>query len=348
MPSRAFLGELVIATLAVLAALGLRMLLIPVLGDRLPFVTAFGGVAIVAFFCRWQISAAAAIVLFLFAGIFMTSDPVEQRIAGAMGYVFSTGLIILMSELLRRERNRSRGLADEVNEKRAQLENFMAVVAHELRTPLAAMQNAAAILADPRPSEELVRATVPILDRQSSHMRRLVDDLVDIARVQRGELRLEKQPVSVGAVIDEAIEMCRSYLAQKEQTLACTTGAGDWTVLGDRVRLVQMVCNLVHNATKFSPRKTEIGINAARSNGTVDIVVRDQGYGLSQQVLDGLFKPFGTRQDAGSFSETGLGIGLTIVAHLAELHGGEVMAQNRADAKGAEFSIRLPLYQAAP
>src|SRR5688572_12617508 len=130
MQSRAFAGELVIATLAVLAALGLRMLLIPVLGDRLPFVTAFGGVALVAFFCRWQISTAAAIVLFLFGGMFMTSDSVGLRVASAFGYAFSTGLIILMSELLRREKNRCQGLANELSEKREQLENFMAVVAH--------------------------------------------------------------------------------------------------------------------------------------------------------------------------------------------------------------------------
>jgi signal transduction histidine kinase len=346
-PSRAFIGELVIATLAVLAALGLRVLLIPVLGDRLPFVTAFGGVALVAFFCRWQISAAAAIVLFLFGGIFMTTDPLAPRIAGAFGYAFSTGLIILMSDLLRREKNRCQVLASEVGEKRGQLENFMMIVAHELRTPLAAMQNAAAILADPRPSDDLIQATVPVLDRQSTHMRRLVDDLVDIARVQRGELLLEKRPVKIRAVIDDAIEMCQSYLAQKEQTLACTTDDGDWTVLGDRVRLVQMLCNLIHNATKFSPRRAEIRVKAARFNGNVDIVVRDQGGGLSPSVQDRLFKPFGQKQDAASHAESGLGIGLTIVSHLAELHGGRVVAQNRADSQGAEFSIRLPLHQPA-
>jgi signal transduction histidine kinase len=347
MPSRAFAGELVIATLAVLAALGLRMLLIPVLGDHLPFVTAFGGVALVAFFCRWQISTAAAIVLYLLGGIFMEGEPPALRIAGAFGYAFSTGLIVLMSELLRREKNRCQALASEVEEKRGQLENFMMIVAHELRTPLAAMQNAATILGEPRPSDELVQATVPILDRQSSHMRRLVDDLVDIGRVQRGDLRLEKQPVKVRAVIDEAIEMCRVYLAQKNQTLACTACDGDWTVLGDQVRLVQMLCNLIHNATKFSPRRAEIAVRVIRSNGTVDIEVKDQGDGLSGGVQDRLFKPFGKKQDAADHVESGLGIGLTIVSHLAELHGGRVIARNRADARGAEFSIRLPLYHAA-
>ena len=347
MPSRAFIGELVIATLAVLAALGLRVLLIPVLGDRLPFVTAFGGVALVAFFCRWQISTAAAIVLFLFGGIFMTSDPVALRIAGAFGYAFSTGLIILMSELLRREKNRCQRLASQVGDQREQLENFMAVVAHELRTPIAAMQNAAAILADPRPSEDLVQATVPVLDRQSNHMRRLVDDLIDIARVQRGELLLEKKPVKVRTVVEEAIEMCQAYLAQKHQTLAVTADDGDWTVLGDRVRLVQMVSNLIHNATKFSPQQARIRVKAIRSNGHVDIVVRDEGDGLSQSVQERLFKPFGRRQAATGHPESGLGIGLTIVRHLAELHGGRVIAGNRADDRGAEFSIRLPLYQSA-
>ena len=347
MPSRAFAGELVIATLAVLAALGLRVLLLPVLGDRLPFVTAFGGVALVAFFCRWQVSTAAAVVLFLFGGIFMTADPPGPRIAAAFGYAFSTGLIVLMSELLRREKNRCQALASEVGEKRAQLENFMMIVAHELRTPLAAMQNASTILGDAGSSDEVLRATVPILDRQSTHMRRLVDDLVDIARVQRGDLRLEMQPVKVQAVIDDAIEMCRVYLAQKDQTLAFTAGGGEWAVLGDRMRLVQMLSNLIHNATKFSPRKAEIRVSATRSNGTVDIEVKDQGDGLSHEVRDRLFKPFGKKQDASDHPESGLGIGLTIVSHLAELHGGQVIARNRVDARGAEFSIRLPIYQAA-
>jgi signal transduction histidine kinase len=178
-------------------------------------------------------------------------------------------------------------------------------------------------------------------------MRRLVDDLVDIARVQRGELLLEKRPVKVRAVIDEAIEMCQSYLAQKEQTLACTTDGGDWTVLGDRVRLVQMLSNLIHNATKFSPRRAQIRVQAEQSNGHVDIIVRDEGDGLSPRVQERLFKPFGTRQAAGALSEAGLGIGLTIVRHLAELHGGRVIAGNRADDRGAEFSVRLPLYTAA-
>ena len=344
MPSRAFAGELVIATLAVLAAIGLRLLLVPVLGDRLPFVTAFGGVAVVAFFCRWQISAAAAIVLFLFGGIFMEADPMGHRIAGAFGYLFSTVLIILMSALLRRERNRSQALAAEVGEKRSQLENFMAIVAHELRTPLAAMQNAASLLSASQPSTEVVQATVPMLDRQSTHMRRLVDDLVDIARVQRGELQIDKKPVKVRTVIEESIEMCRSYVEQKEQTFDWSPGDVEWTVMADRTRLVQMVCNLIHNATKFSPRKAAISLNSVRSNGSVDIVVEDQGNGLSEEALDRLFKPFGTRQRENAYSDSGLGIGLTIVSHLAELHGGRVIAENRAGARGAKFSIRLPLY----
>ena len=345
MPSRAVAAELLIATIAVLAALGLRAALTPVLGDRLPFITAFGGVAITAFFCRWQISAVAAAALFIYGGIYMQSDPQALRVAGGSAYVFSTGLIILMSTLLRQERNRAQRLARELTEKSEQLENFIAVVAHELRTPLAAMQNTATVLSMAKPSEDVVQATVPILERQTSHMRHLVDDLIDIARVQRGELRLAREAVKIRTVLEEAVDMCRPFVTQKQQTLACDPCGGDWTVIGDHIRLVQMVVNLIHNAAKFTPPKGEITVKAVPSNGTVDLVVEDQGRGLEASALDRLFRPFGKRWDDGVYSDTGLGIGLSIVKHLAELHGGSITAENRSGARGAKFSIRLPLAQ---
>lgn len=335
-------SELIIAAAAVLAALGLRGLLIPILGDRLPFVTAFGGVAVAAFFCRWQISVAAALILFVFGGLLMAGDPASLQIAGAFGYAVSTGLIVLMSEMLRRERNRSERLARDLTEKQEQLENFIAVVSHELRTPLSAMQGAAATLSS-SPSEDIVHATVPMLERQIGHMRRLVDDLLDIARAQRGELTLVKQPVDVKSVVEQAIEMCQPYIAEKYQTLAWHARSGNWTVLGDRTRLVQMVSNLIHNATKFSPRQSEIRVEVLPSDGSVEIVVEDQGVGLQDGASEKLFMPFGKRRASGDYSSTGLGIGLSIVRYLAELHGGTVRSENKSNGRGARFTIRLPL-----
>jgi signal transduction histidine kinase len=218
---------------------------------------------------------------------------------------------------------------------------FLAMLGHELRNPLAPIRNAMEVMrrsADLTPDLCWVREMV---DRQMAHLVRLVDDLVDASRISRGKLALAKKPVELNALITEAIEAVRSPLQNDRHVYEVTLPAAPIYVDGDPVRLTQVVLNLVNNAIKFTPPDGRIAVAVGRVGEGVEIRVRDKGQGIAAADLKHVFDMF-YQGEVGTGERSGLGLGLTLVKRLIEMHGGAVAAHSAGDGQGSEFVVVLP------
>jgi PAS domain S-box-containing protein len=221
-------------------------------------------------------------------------------------------------------------------------DEFLAMLAHELRNPLTPLRNVAHILTDERANIDVIRSLGRIIERQVSTLARLVDDLLDVARIRRGLIELNKDLVDVQRVIDDAIETITPVLQSRSQKITVVRAARKALVDGDHVRLEQVVVNLLGNASKFSPESASIGIDLECTDSTAIIRVRDNGVGIDPQELPGVFDLFVQGDRSLDRAQGGLGIGLTLVKRITELHGGTVEAQSAGLGHGAEFVVRLP------
>jgi signal transduction histidine kinase/PAS domain-containing protein len=224
---------------------------------------------------------------------------------------------------------------------------FLAMLAHELRNPLAPIVNAVQILRATHSGDEAIRSTADMLQRQVSQLSRLTDDLVDVSRITRGKIELVRQQVDVQSVINQAVEAARPLLDAKAQQLDVVQAVRPVHVDGDFTRLAQVVGNLLSNASKFSERGGRITVQVdEESSGTVLIRVRDNGIGIRSEDLPFIFDLFMQGDRSLERSTSGLGIGLTLVKTLVEMHGGTVEAWSDGLGKGSEFVVRLPTTRA--
>ncbi|HVH98425.1 MAG TPA: response regulator [Enhygromyxa sp.] len=241
----------------------------------------------------------------------------------------------------------------ELERARAQLEladrrkdEFIAVLAHELRNPLAAIVSGLDVLATD-PSVTVVQTVRTIMERQGRHLTRLVDDLLDIARITSGKLKLRKQLVRVREVLDDALELATPGIVANGNLLEVECECGDARLFGDPVRLAQVIGNLLSNAVRYTDRGGHIRVSArADEREQVRIVVKDDGRGMPPALVSRVFEMFVQGDGDGG----GLGIGLTLVQQLTQLHGGEVTARSDGPGRGSEFELRLPIAgsEAAP
>jgi PAS domain S-box-containing protein len=238
--------------------------------------------------------------------------------------------------LARQERER----AEEANRLK---DEFLATVSHELRTPLTAMIGWLKLLRDGRlPPAKHARA-LETVDRNAHAQAQLIEDLLDVSRIISGKLRLETQPVHLMDVVRAALESVRPAAEAKGMHLHTEHSGGDDRVMGDAGRLQQVVWNLVSNAVKFSPGGGGgIWVGLGRAEGQVELTVRDEGPGIPEDFLPHLFERFRQLEGGTTRRYGGLGLGLAIVRHLVELHGGSVRASNGAPGQGATFTVRLP------
>jgi PAS domain S-box-containing protein len=252
------------------------------------------------------------------------------------------GQIIGASKVARdiTERKRQEELLKEADRAK---DEFLAMVSHELRTPLNAILGWSRI-AQRDPSA--TRRALEIVERNARHQAKLIDDLIDLSRIASGKLRLEIQSVHVPHVIATAVESLRLAAEAKGVALELRLDTELPLVSGDGQRLHQVICNLLGNSIKFTPAGGRIFLNARQLSSTVEIRVRDTGKGISPKFLPHLFEAF--RQGDGSSYRSGLGLGLAIVRHLIELHGGTIRAHSEGEGKGAEFTITLPLHENTP
>jgi PAS domain S-box-containing protein len=226
-------------------------------------------------------------------------------------------------------------------------DEFLAMLAHELRNPLAPISAAADLLKIGRLDEGRVRQSSAIIGRQVRHMTSLVDDLLDVSRVTRGLVTLARAPVAARTIVDEAIEQVRPLFEARRQRLSVRLSAPDATVLGDKARLVQVLGNLLNNASKYTPEERRIEVEARSGSEGLVLTVRDEGIGMDAELAPRVFDLFTQAERSSDRSQGGLGLGLALVKHLAELHGGSVVCESRGLGQGSTFAVTLPLMQAA-
>ncbi len=219
-------------------------------------------------------------------------------------------------------------------------DDFLAMVAHELRTPLAAILGYSALLRRPELAEGTRARAVETIERNVRIQARLIDDLLDISRIVAGKLRLHPEPTGVTAAVDGALDVIRPVAEAKRVTLVRAVGA-EAVVLADPSRLQQVLWNLLGNAVKFTPAGGRVTIDADRDGAQAVIRVRDTGTGISADALPGIFELY--RQGPGGVSRGGLGVGLAVVRQIVEMHGGTVAAASDGRDRGAVFTVRLPL-----
>ncbi len=236
-----------------------------------------------------------------------------------------------------------RASEDRLREQDRRKDVFLAMLAHELRNPLAPLRNALeALLRLPRDSEAWSKSHA-IMDRQLTHATRLLDDLLDVSRITQGKLSLERSRMTLATALDAAIESKRPMLAAADQTLESRGDASDVLVEGDRFRLAQVFANLIDNASKYSPAGSRVVVSSRVSGFQVEVSVQDFGSGIPGDQLPFLFDLFWQATGSGVNASRGLGIGLALVRNLVELHGGSIRVLSEGTGKGSTFIVRLPL-----
>lgn len=237
------------------------------------------------------------------------------------------------------ERRRASILEDEGR----RITTFLAMLGHELRNPLAPIANALAIVEHPNAEGGTLKRMSGIISRQLKQITRLVDDLLDVGRITSGKIHLEAKPVKLSEVIAEAVETVKPMADTKRHTLALDTPAKDLWISGDRARMIQVVCNLLNNAVKFTPGGGHIKVRLQAAGSDAEISVSDDGPGIPPQHLPRIFMMFAQGDQDVSRSQGGLGLGLTLVQQLVTLHGGEISAFSKGvPGQGSEFVIHLP------
>lgn len=298
---------------------------------------------------------------------FLVGDAVHYAMA-AMGAVFLLAMLAIgkrMHETLRRSlrlqfeniglisalKTSNEALERRVIERTAALQQqdrrkdeFLATLAHELRNPLAPLASSVEILKLRHDDPNTVARVNAVMERQVRHMMHLIDDLMDVSRISRGKIELHRSPVDLASAIDHAVESCRPALA--ERTLEIKLPDQPVYIDGDRARLAQVFSNLLNNACKFTPACGHVAVRCEREKGDAVVSVKDDGVGIPPEKLDTVFEMFAQLDTAPERMADGLGLGLSLVKQLVELHGGVVAARSEGRGHGAEFIVRLPLSDA--
>jgi PAS domain S-box-containing protein len=225
-------------------------------------------------------------------------------------------------------------------------DEWIAALGHEIRNPLAAIRSAVAVMRNPRLGSEATGRLHDIVDRQLHHLTRLLDDLLDVARLVSGKIVLRRQPVSLLEIVERAVQTVRRTRAAGAHEIG-VRGA-PVVVDGDPTRLEQIIDNLLDNAVKYTPSGGRIEVDVARAGDAAVLRVRDTGVGMTPEVLHRIFTPFVQAERELDRSEGGLGLGLALVRRLAELHGGTVRASSPGPGLGSEFTVTLPAVERPP
>jgi signal transduction histidine kinase/ActR/RegA family two-component response regulator len=222
-------------------------------------------------------------------------------------------------------------------------DEFLGLLSHELRTPLNAILGWTRMLSTGRLEPEAVTRGIETIDRNAKLQARLIEDMLDVSRIISGKLRLDAQPVDLTTVVNAAVDTLRPAADAKDIRIQVVLDFGAGVVLGDPVRLQQVIWNLLANAIKFTPKHGRVQVQLERVNSHLEVTVSDTGPGVAEEFLPFVFDRFRQADSTISRHHGGLGLGLAIVRHLVELHGGTVKAGNRGDEPGAVFSVLLPL-----
>jgi PAS domain S-box-containing protein len=269
---------------------------------------------------------------------FETVSLISNRWVDIRAYPTQQGLAVYFQDVTDRK------LAEEQLRQADERKNeFLAILAHELRNPLAPLRNGLHILKLRSDMDPTVSQTVSMMDRQMTHLVRLVDDLLDVSRITRGKLELRQRKVLLTEVLDSAVESARAFIESHRHELSIDIHAQSLLVDGDPDRLAQVLSNLLLNAAKYTEIGGHITLSLSQENDEAVVAVQDNGVGIPPQALEKVFDMFSQIRSDEVRGAEGLGIGLSLVRTLVQMHGGTVRAFSEGPGRGARFTVRLPL-----
>ncbi|MCS0629491.1 ATP-binding protein [Telluria mixta] len=273
-----------------------------------------------------------------------------HRLDGSVGWTYSRAVPMLDA---RGEIEEWIGAASDITERKLAEEKlresdrrkdeFLAMLAHELRNPLAPIGAAAALLQRARLDEGLVRKTSDIIGRQVGHMTELIDDLLDVSRVTRGQVELDEAALDMRAIVADAVEQVMPLVRTRRQQLDVDVPAQSMPVMGDAKRLVQILANLLNNAAKYTQEGGRLRLAAKVLGNEVAVDVVDNGIGMAPELVARAFDLFAQAERTSDRASGGLGLGLALVRSLVELHGGTVACESAGPGRGSRFTVTLPL-----
>jgi signal transduction histidine kinase len=291
-------------------------------------------------FSLWQQGSRAAAICPLMAG---------DEIRGALALLgdaefFDSARVSLIREVASRSAiaMENARLYSAVQEADRRKNEFLAMLAHELRNPLAPIRNAVHIMQSSESLPPKLGWARDVIGRQADHMARLIDDLLDVSRIVQGKVAVKPEQLPLAELLERSVEASAPRINAREQTLQLDLPEEHVMLDGDAVRLAQVLSNLINNACKFSPTGTRIILAASYADGGVTISVKDEGAGIDPEFLPHIFELFAQADQSLDRSQGGLGIGLTRVKHLVELHGGRVWAHSEGSGRGTEVTVWLP------
>jgi signal transduction histidine kinase len=342
------------AVAVTLGAILLRWFLDPWLSNSVAFITLYGAVAIAVWFGGLGPAVLAMVLGYAIVNVRYISPHGGVSVSGAADHIslalftLSCALIIVLGEAMRRARDRYRASEAQAQDRARELQRadvnksrFLAVLSHELRNPLAPLRTGLWLLkmrnADPAAGE-----THKMMERQIAQLARLIDDLLDVSRIDRGKLELRTEPLEITAMLQTAIDTAKPNIDAQGHELVVRYPPEPLYVEGDLVRLAQVVSNLLNNAAKFTPPKGRIELSASAEDGRTLVRVADNGIGIAPERLQEVFDMF-VQLDSSSPRAGGLGLGLTLARSIVRRHGGDIEARSTGAGKGAEFIVRLPL-----
>ncbi len=370
--SRLNFGYYALGLLIVVTALIVRSLMHPWLGAQFPLVTLLGAVTLVAWCAGWRPAIFVSLVGFALAQHFFTdprgpfSSSSVPPIVAALGYAFLCAAIVGFSVGMRQARLGSQRRVTQLQrdcqsllaERKVQFDSiqtlqqaqqrkdeFLATLAHELRNPLAPIRNAVHLIRAADADKERVGIACAIIDRQSQQMVRLVNDLLDLSRISRGTLELNRETVELAAVIQLAVETARPQIESGKHQLTLELPQRRVYVNADRGRIAQAIANVLNNSARYSPSPGHIKLSLRASETTASIVIADRGIGIAKELLDQVFQMYAQARDAEAAAHEGLGIGLALVRTIMELHEGTVAIHSDGRGTGTTVTIELGIVE---
>lgn len=274
-------------------------------------------------------------------------QPWEIEAAVQLGHALSSTALRRADEL-EALNAQLRAVAEQLREADLAKDDFLATISHELRNPLNAMLGWLRLLRSNQFPAERREQALETVERNARQQAKLVDDLLDVSRIISGKMRLDVQPVSLVEVVEAAVEGVRPSAMAKDLRLDAVLDPHASIIIGDAARLQQIVWNLLTNAIKFTPKGGRIRVLLVRHESSAEVVVADNGEGMPAELLPHVFERFRQGQFGPARTHQGLGLGLSIVRHLAELHGGTVNAHSEGPGRGSAFTLRLPLSPVRP
>ena len=260
----------------------------------------------------------------------------------AVGLALDEAIEASVERYVRSSEDQHRKLEDSLREADHRKNEFLATLAHELRNPLAPLRNSLELVRLREDSPSAIRHARELMNRQVEQMTRLVEDLLDVTRIAQGKLVLKKEHIDLDPAITQAVQMNAPLREARRHRLSVSLSPTPLWVEADPVRLVQVLVNLLNNAAKYTPDGGEIAISATREGNEAVVRVKDNGVGIPPEKLNQIFEMFTQLDSDAEHAQSGLGIGLTLVRRLVELHGGSVSVTSLGVGKGSEFVVRLP------